>query len=68
MQVIYKRLSARLSEEDRQTFATWRNGVIAFYGILFIIAAIFLVVDTRLDRQVADQDGQVQRKTASSHW
>jgi hypothetical protein len=43
MQVISKRLSTRLNEEDRQTIATWRKRAIAFYRILIIIIAAFLV-------------------------
>jgi len=42
MQVI-SRLSTRLNEEDRETLATWRKRAIAFYRILIIIIAAFLV-------------------------
>ena len=65
MQIISK-LGTRLPEEDRQTIAGWRNRVIAFYCVLFVMVTIFLVVNPQLDRQVADQGSQVPSKTVSS--
>ena len=65
MQIISK-LGTRLTEEDRQTSAGWRNRVIAFYCVLFVMVTIFLVVNPQLDRQVADHGSQVPSKTVSS--
>ncbi|MGH6709805.1 MAG: hypothetical protein ACREEK_12625 [Bradyrhizobium sp.] len=65
MQDIYRRLSARLSEEDRRTVATWRKRVIAFYGVLCIATALF-VLGAGSDKRTADNSSLFSGMTASS--